>query len=167
MRKQGVSSQIPGDQALDNPRRRLRPRCAVPGSDGASSILSRQEEDALWEVFFTAAPAQRRVAPSLNRQIRRPAVSAQDLEVNPVHVEGVTHRVARHFPDLDAAQPINTRPADRATPRFASIPGEPCARLPAAALTPINVGAGFHLQSNRWTLRDSAPPPSSLGIFTA
>lgn len=48
-------------------------RCAVPDSDGASSILSRQEEDALWEVFFTAAPARRRVfVPSSKRRKRAP-----------------------------------------------------------------------------------------------
>jgi hypothetical protein len=31
-------------------------RCAVPYFDGVSPILSRQEENALWEAFFTAAP---------------------------------------------------------------------------------------------------------------
>jgi len=45
--------------------------CAVPDSDGALSILSRQEEDALWEAFFTAAPARRRVfEPSSKRRKR-------------------------------------------------------------------------------------------------
>jgi hypothetical protein len=29
----------------------------VPVSDGASSLLKRQEKYALWQVFFTAAPA--------------------------------------------------------------------------------------------------------------
>jgi len=48
-------------------------KCAVPDFDGASSILSRQEEDALWQVFFTAAPARRRVfEPSSKRRKRAP-----------------------------------------------------------------------------------------------
>jgi hypothetical protein len=34
-------------------------RNLVPASDDASLILSRQEEDAPWEAFFTAAPARR------------------------------------------------------------------------------------------------------------
>jgi integrase-like protein len=33
-------------------------RCSVPECDGANSPLTRQEEDALWEAFFTAAPAR-------------------------------------------------------------------------------------------------------------
>ncbi|HZZ26198.1 MAG TPA: hypothetical protein VFE60_28215, partial [Roseiarcus sp.] len=36
-------------------------RCVVPDSDGASLSLIRQGEDALWQAFFTAAPARRRV----------------------------------------------------------------------------------------------------------
>lgn len=45
-------------------------RCVVPTCSGASS-LSRQEENALWEVFFTVAPARRRVfEPSSKRRKR-------------------------------------------------------------------------------------------------
>jgi len=48
-------------------------RSTVPESEGASSILSRQEEDVLWEAFFTAAPARRRVfEPSSKRRKRAP-----------------------------------------------------------------------------------------------
>jgi putative transposase len=48
-------------------------RCVVPDCDGASLILSRQEEDALWEVFFTAAPARRRVfEPNSKRRKKAP-----------------------------------------------------------------------------------------------
>jgi hypothetical protein len=48
-------------------------RCVVSESDGASSILNRQEEDALWEAFLTAAPARRRVfEPSSKRRKRAP-----------------------------------------------------------------------------------------------
>src|SRR5215203_643789 len=47
--------------------------CVVPESRGA---LSRDEEDALWQVFYTAAPAQRRAfEPSSKRRKRRPASS--------------------------------------------------------------------------------------------
>jgi Aspartyl protease len=48
-------------------------RCAVPDSDGASSILSRQKEDALWEVFFTVAPARRRVFEPSSKHRKRAA----------------------------------------------------------------------------------------------
>jgi hypothetical protein len=37
----------------------LGTRCSVPERDGANSSLTRQEEEALWQVFFTAAPARR------------------------------------------------------------------------------------------------------------
>src|SRR5829696_8071874 len=48
-----------------------RSRCTVPDCDGASSFLSRQEEDALWQTFFMAAPARRRVfEPSSKRRKR-------------------------------------------------------------------------------------------------
>ena len=48
-------------------------RCVVPDSDGASLILNRQEEDALWQVFFTAAPERRRVfEPSSKRRKKAP-----------------------------------------------------------------------------------------------
>src|SRR3712207_5155430 len=48
-------------------------RCVVPESRGA---LSRDEEDALWQAFYTAAPAQRReFEPSSKRRKRRPAAS--------------------------------------------------------------------------------------------
>jgi transposase InsO family protein len=43
------------------PTRSLEPRCVVPDCDGASLPLIRQEEDVLWQAFFTAAPARRRV----------------------------------------------------------------------------------------------------------
>src|SRR4051812_25009659 len=47
--------------------------CVVPESRGA---LSRDEEDALWQEFYTAAPAQRRVfEPSSKRRKKRPASS--------------------------------------------------------------------------------------------
>jgi hypothetical protein len=50
-------------------------RCVVPECDGASLILSRQEEDALWEVFFTAAPARRRVyEPNSKRRKKAPGL---------------------------------------------------------------------------------------------
>jgi hypothetical protein len=46
-------------------------RCLVPESDGAPSSLIRQEEDALWGAFFTAAPERRRVfEPSSKRRKR-------------------------------------------------------------------------------------------------
>src|SRR5271168_5292433 len=49
-------------------------RCVVPDSDGASLSLIRQGEDALWQAFFTAAPARRRVfEPSSKRRKRAPA----------------------------------------------------------------------------------------------
>src|SRR4051812_49020707 len=45
--------------------------CGVPESRGA---LSRDEEDALWQEFYTAAPAQRReFEPSSKRRKKRPA----------------------------------------------------------------------------------------------
>ncbi|OYR22308.1 transcriptional regulators family protein [Brucella grignonensis] len=48
-------------------------RCVVPDCDGASLILSRQDEDVLWQVFFTAAPARRRIfEPSSKRRKRAP-----------------------------------------------------------------------------------------------
>ena len=43
------------------PMGNMRTGYAVPVCDRASSILSRQEKDALWEGFFTAAPARRLV----------------------------------------------------------------------------------------------------------
>jgi hypothetical protein len=47
--------------------------CAVPECDGALLILGRQEKDALWEVFFTAAPARRRVfEPNSKRRKKAP-----------------------------------------------------------------------------------------------
>jgi Transposase DDE domain len=47
------------------------PVCAVPESRGA---LSRDEEDVLWQEFYTAAPAQRReFEPSSKRRKKRPA----------------------------------------------------------------------------------------------
>jgi hypothetical protein len=70
---------------LASPRRPVAPmpsaaRCVVPESDGASSILSRQEEDALWEAFFTAAPARRRVfEPSSKRRKRAPGPLPLDI----------------------------------------------------------------------------------------
>src|SRR4051812_17280510 len=46
-------------------------QCVVPESRGA---LSRVEEDALWQGFYTAAPAQHReFEPSSKRRKRRPA----------------------------------------------------------------------------------------------
>src|SRR3954469_8653935 len=54
-------------------RSRTGPKCVVPESRGA---LSRDEEDALWQEFYTAAPAQRRVfEPSSKRRKKRPASS--------------------------------------------------------------------------------------------
>src|SRR4051794_38981253 len=48
-------------------------KCVVPESRGA---LSRDEEDALWQEFYTAAPVQRReFEPSSKRRKRRPASS--------------------------------------------------------------------------------------------
>src|SRR3954468_4982658 len=53
--------------------RGLAASCAVPDCDGASSFLSRQEEDALWQRFFMAAPARRRVfVPSSKGRKRAP-----------------------------------------------------------------------------------------------
>src|SRR5271170_5096425 len=53
---------------------RAWPRCAVPECNGASSFLSRQEEDVLWQAFCMAAPARRRVfEPSSKRRKRAPA----------------------------------------------------------------------------------------------
>ena len=47
--------------------------CLVPRCDGALSFLTRQEEDALWQVFFTAAPEQHRAfEPSSKKRKRRP-----------------------------------------------------------------------------------------------
>ena len=49
------------------------PSCVVPESRGA---LSRDEEAALWQAFYTAAPAQRRAfEPSSKRRKRQPASS--------------------------------------------------------------------------------------------
>jgi hypothetical protein len=54
--------------------RHYNPICLVPESRGA--ILTRESEEALWQTFFTAAPAQRReFEPSSKRRKRRPAVS--------------------------------------------------------------------------------------------
>jgi K+-sensing histidine kinase KdpD len=51
-------------------------RCSVLECDGANSALTRQEEDALWQAFFTAAPARRReFEPSSKRRKRRPVSS--------------------------------------------------------------------------------------------
>ena len=51
-------------------------RCSVPGCDGANSSLTSQEEEALWQAFFTAAPARRReFEPSSKRRKRRPGSS--------------------------------------------------------------------------------------------
>ena len=48
--------------------------CAVPECNGASSFLSCQEEDVLWQAFCMAAPARRRVfEPSSKRRKRAPA----------------------------------------------------------------------------------------------
>jgi len=50
------------------------PSCSVPESRGA--ILTRESEEALWQTFFTAAPAQRReFEPSSKRRKRRPVTS--------------------------------------------------------------------------------------------
>ena len=52
--------------------RDARSRCLVPGSCGAT--LTREEEEALWQAVFTAAPEQRReFEPSSRRRKRRPA----------------------------------------------------------------------------------------------
>jgi acyl carrier protein len=49
-------------------------RCGVPECNGASSFLSGQEEDVLWQAFCMAAPARRRVfEPSSKRRKRAPA----------------------------------------------------------------------------------------------
>src|SRR3982751_4839705 len=46
-------------------------RCVVPECRGA---LSRDEEDALWQEFYTAAPARRRAfEPTSKRRKKRPA----------------------------------------------------------------------------------------------
>jgi acyl-CoA synthetase (AMP-forming)/AMP-acid ligase II len=34
----------------------MKPSCVVPECDGASSILTRQEENGLGQAFFTATP---------------------------------------------------------------------------------------------------------------
>src|SRR3954452_2085484 len=58
------------ERAVDQ-RPAMAARCVVPESRGA---LSRDEEDALWQEFYTAAPAQRReFEPSSKRRKRRPA----------------------------------------------------------------------------------------------
>ena len=49
----------------------LPTRCTVPGSAGASFVISRHEEDALWKTFFMAAPERPRVfEPSSKRRKR-------------------------------------------------------------------------------------------------
>jgi hypothetical protein len=54
--------------------RKAGTRCVVPGCDGACSVLTRQEEDALWRQAFMAQPARRReFEPSSKRRKRRPA----------------------------------------------------------------------------------------------
>ncbi len=54
--------------------KRAGTRCSVPECDGASSALTRQEKDALWQQFFTVAPDQRRAfEPNSKRRKRRPA----------------------------------------------------------------------------------------------
>ena len=46
-------------------------RCVVPDCDGASLPFIRQEEDALWQAFFTTAPERRRIfEPSSKRRNR-------------------------------------------------------------------------------------------------
>ncbi len=53
-----------------------RPRCSVPECDGARLSLTRQDEDALWQAFFTAAPERRReFEPNSKRRKRRPVSS--------------------------------------------------------------------------------------------
>ena len=55
----------------------LVPRCSVP--ECRDAILTRESEDALWQVVFTAAPAQRReFEPSSKRRKRRPTLSPSD-----------------------------------------------------------------------------------------
>lgn len=44
------------------------PSFAVPDSDGASSILNRQEEDALWEMSFTGVLTRGRVFEPSSKQ---------------------------------------------------------------------------------------------------
>src|SRR5688572_28202447 len=52
-------------------------RCSVP--ECRDAILTGESEDALWQSFFTAAPAQRReFEPSSKRRKRRPAPSPSD-----------------------------------------------------------------------------------------
>jgi hypothetical protein len=48
--------------------------CAVPVCDGASSILTRQAEDALWQEFFTAAPERRRVFEPSSKRRKKVAI---------------------------------------------------------------------------------------------
>jgi len=53
-------------------------KCSVPESRGA--ILTRESEEALWQTFFTAAPAQRReFEPSSKRRKRRPVSSPASM----------------------------------------------------------------------------------------
>ena len=51
----------PNALAARLPKAALVASCVVPDCDGASLPLIRQEEDALWQAFFTAAPARRRI----------------------------------------------------------------------------------------------------------
>ena len=62
------------DAAAQGPKKRPVPitNCLVPESHDA--ILTRDSEEALWQTFFTAAPAQRReFEPSSKRRKRRAA----------------------------------------------------------------------------------------------
>src|SRR5215207_6919089 len=63
----------PVSRRTTKPHSKRPTKCVVPESRGA---LSRDEEDALWQAFYTAAPAQRReFEPSSKRRKRRPASS--------------------------------------------------------------------------------------------
>ena len=64
-----------GDEALEAQGHYWQAlRCSVP--EYRDAILTRESEDALWQVVFTAAPAQRReFEPSSKRRKRRPASS--------------------------------------------------------------------------------------------
>ena len=78
----------------------------VPESRGA---LSRDEEDALWQEFFTAAPAQHReFEPSSKRRKRRPASLAARYGLNPKTVAKWRKRTTTADQPMGPTRPRST-----------------------------------------------------------
>src|SRR3954470_8802040 len=99
----GPTNPSPRELPLSN---QTRFRCVVPESRGA---LSRDEEDALWQEFYTAAPARRReFEPSSKRRKRRPRVLAARHGLNPKTVQKWRKRTTTADQPMGPRRPRST-----------------------------------------------------------